>query len=227
MKSFMKLIITLLVIASVGYIAYYLIINNSNNNDISLSGDTENNEIKEEISGENVNGGIIFPIKSGEVSGEMTEIILGDNIIEEVIETKEDIIERIDNHVILINSGEILNSISDNLSADLLSDSAREFMNYFKVNELSVTINVKERCVEIIPTSDFIENMVYYYDEIGNLILYESVSNTVGGSTKYYFENGKSIDVIWDYDEDIEKQEEYVYAVLGRAQAIYDKYLKK
>jgi hypothetical protein len=57
--------------------------------------------------------------------------------------------------------------------------------------------------------------------------LYENVSNTVGGSTKYYFENGKSIDVVWNYDEDVEKQEEYVFAVLGRAQAIYDKYLKK
>lgn len=225
MKSFMKLIITLLVIVSVGYIAYYLIINNSNDNDISLSGDVEYNEIKDDISGENVSGGVIFPIKSGDVSGEIIEDNSGE-VIEPIIETKEDIIDRIDSQIISINSGDILNSISDNLSADLLSDSAREFMDYFKVNELSVTVNIRERCVELIPTSDFIENMIYYYDDNGNLILYESVSNTVGGSIKYYFENGKSIDVIWDFEEDIEKQEEYVFAVLGRAQAIYDKFLK-
>ena len=67
--------------------------------------------------------------------------------------------------------------------------------------------------------------MVYYYDENGNLILYESVSTTIEGSTKYYFENGTSIDVVWNYEEDIEKQEEYVFDVLNRAHNIYNKFL--
>lgn len=227
MKSFMKFIVSLLVIAVVGYIAYYLVINNAKDNTDIVESSGENNKI---LSGEIIENEIEASIVSGEVSdkisGEIAEVS-GDEVLEIVVNSKEESMKSIDNQVIIINSGEVLNTISDNLTSDLLSDSAREFMTYFKVNELSVTINIKERCVEIIPTSDFIENMVYYFDENGNLILYESVSNTVGGSTKYYFENGKSIDVVWNYDEDLEKQEEYVYAVLGRAQAIYDKYLKK
>ena len=229
MKSFVKFIVSLLVIAVVGYIAYYLVINNTADNNSNIVENSGENE--EVLSGEFIENEIEIPIMSGEFSGdtsvEIAEENSGDETSEVVINPKEIIMKNIDSQVIAINSGEILSTISDNLSSDLVSDSAREFMTYFKVSELSATINIRERCVEIIPTSDFIENMVYYFDENGNLILYESISNTVGGSTKYYFENGKSIDVIWDYEEDIEKQEEYVFAVLGRAQAIYNKYLKK
>lgn len=229
MKSFMKFIVTLLVIVVVGYIAYYLVINNATDNNSNI--DENSGENEEILSGEIIGNEMELPIisedMSGEVSGEIIENNSGDENLEVLADSKEITMKNIDSQVIVINSGEILDTISDNLSSDLVSDSARKFMTYFKVNELSVTINIKERCVEIIPTSDFIENMVYYYDENGNLILYENVSNTVGGSTKYYFESGKSIDVVWDYDEEVEKQEEYVFAVLGRAQAIYDKYLKK
>lgn len=230
MKSFMKLVVTLLVFAIIGYIAYCLVTNNVNNsNDIKnedsdVSEKINNNEenLLEEISGDEIE----LPGNSGEISGEFIESNSGEEIVEEVTDSKEKIMSRIDVEVEKIKNGEVLNNISTNLTSDLVSDSAREFMAYFKVEELSVNINVMKDCVEIIPTSDFIDNMAYYFDEEGNLILYESISNTIGGSTRYYFEKGKSIDVIWNYDEDIEQKEEYVFAVLGRAQAIYDKYLK-
>lgn len=227
MKSFMKFIVTVLVVAVVGYIAYYLVINNTGDTDTSLSGDLELDNKFENLSGEIVDNDSEEIENSGNVSGEVFGNESGEEVLESVIDPKVESINRINEQVLLINSGEVLSTISENLTSDLVSESAREFMTYFKVNELPATINIKEKCVEIIPVSDFIENMVYYYDENGNLILYESVSNTVGGSSKYYFENGASIDVVWDYDEEIEKQEEYVFAVLGRAQVIYDRYLKK
>ena len=206
MKSFMKFIVTIIVIALIGYIVYYLVINNTEGLN-NTSGDFISGETSQNLSGE------ISNINSGE-----------ENVIPS-IDSKAQTIRMIDEEVNLINSGEIINVVSENLSSEFVSESARSFMSYFKLNDLPVTINVKDRCVEIIPASDFLENMVYYYDENGNLILYESVSTTIGGSTKYYFENGTSIDVVWNYEEDIEKQEEYVFDVLNRAHNIYNRFL--
>lgn len=218
MKSFMKFIVTIIVVALIGYIVYYLVINNT---------EGLNNTSGDFISGEILSGDI--KDTSGEVSqnlsGEISNINSGEENVIPSIDSKAQTIKMIDEEVNLINSGEIINVVSENLSSEFVSESARSFMSYFKLNDLPVTINVKDRCVEIIPASDFLENMVYYYDENGNLILYESVSTTIEGSTKYYFENGTSIDVVWNYEEDIEKQEEYVFDVLNRAHNIYNKFL--
>ena len=218
MKSFMKFIVTIIVIALIGYIVYYLVINNT---------EGLNNTSGDFISGEILSGDIIDV--SGEMSqnlsGETSNINSGEENVIPSIDLKAQTIRMIDEEVNLINSGEVINVVSENLSSEFVSESARSFMSYFKLNDLPVTINVKDRCIEIIPASDFLENMVYYYDENGNLILYESVSTTIEGSTKYYFENGTSIDVVWNYEEDIEKQEEYVFDVLNRAHNIYNKFL--
>lgn len=218
MKSFMKFIVTIIVIALIGYIVYYLVINNT---------EGLNNTSGDFISGEILSGDIIDV--SGEtsqnLSGEISNINSGEENVIPSIDSKAQTIRMIDEEVNLINSGEVINVVSENLSSEFVSESARSFMSYFKLNDLPVTINVKDRCIEIIPASDFLENMVYYYDENGNLILYESVSTTIEGSTKYYFENGTSIDVVWNYEEDIEKQEEYVFDVLNRAHNIYNKFL--
>lgn len=222
MKSFMKLIITILVVAIIGFTVGYLLMNGTKkNNDESgdvISGDN----ILIQTSGEKYGEMVSTP--SGDL-GEISKEISGENILPI---SKEEKIERINEQVQKIGSGENeVKTSRENLSLDLVNDSAKDFMKYFKVNELPTTVNVKPGFVEIIPDQDFIENMVYYFDENGELILYESVSTTVGGSCKYYFDKGTIVSVVVAYEEDIEAKEEYIGDILNRAQLIHDKYAIK
>ena len=57
--------------------------------------------------------------------------------------------------------------------------------------------------------------------------MYESVSNTVEGNSRYYFDNDFSVDALNNYEEGIKVQEEYVFDVLNRGNRIYDRYLRK
>ena len=219
MKSFMKFIVTIIVIALIGYIVYYLVINNT---------EGLNNTSGDFISGEILSGDIIDV--SGEMSqnlsGETSNINSGEENVIPSIDLKAQTIRMIDEEVNLINSGEVINVVSENLSSEFVSESARSFMSYFKLNDLPVTINVKDRCIEIIPASDFLENMVYYYNENGELILYELISTTVGGSSKYYFENNDNISIKHNYDEpSIVVKDENTMDILLRAERIYDKFL--
>mgnify|MGYP006916090175 CR=1 FL=1 len=219
MKSLMKLLVTILVVAVIGFIVGYLLMNGAKKNQ-SISGDAISGELNiEEKSGETF--GEIIAVPSGE-SIENQDENLEENIPEI---SKEEKIKRIEEQVQLITSGENVNQdLRDKLTLDLVSDSAKDFMKYFKVNELSVTINAKPGLVEIMPDTDFIENMVYYFDENGDLILYESVSTTVEGSCKYYFEKGTGISVVWNYENEIEPKQEYIGDILNRAKLIYEKY---
>ncbi|MBQ9313880.1 MAG: hypothetical protein IJ220_02600 [Clostridia bacterium] len=222
MKSFMKLIITILVVAVIGFTCGFLLMNGTKVEDETLDNDVASEVMIEENSGEII--GEIIDIKSGEQNESLKEDS-GDN---GSFVSKEEKIKKIDEQVQMIVSGEAeINNFRENLSIDLVSDLAKDFMKYFKINELSVTINVKPNFIEIIPDTDFIENMVYYYDENGNLILYESVSTTVGGSCKYYFNNGAGISVVEAYEENIDVKEEFIGDVLNRAKLIYDKYAIK
>lgn len=219
MKSIMKLLITVLVVAVIGFTVGYLLMNGAKSN---------NNE-SEELNAEK----IALDEKSGEELVQIIDINSGDQIDNDDISgekdnqiSREEKIKRIEKQVQLIIRGDSEGKkFSDKLTIDLVSDSAKDFMKYFKQNELGVTVNVKPGFVEIMPDTDFIENMVYYFDENGNLIMYESVSTTVEGSCKYYFEKGSGVSVVAEYENGIEPKEEYIGSVLNRAKLIYDKYV--
>ena len=112
------------------------------------------------------------------------------------------------------------------LTAEYLNKAAQDVVSYFKLKGLGVTVNTTENAVRIIPDSDFVETEIYVFDEEGHLILYESVSTTVGGSMKYYFENDELIDTVISYEEEVEVKEEKAEDIIARANLVYEKFLK-
>lgn len=221
MKSFIKFIVTILVVAVVGYIVYFITINGNKDNYENLSGDSKSGDIFDIYSGEIGNQDFDNTLISGDVSGEIIDVISG-----EIIDPITLSINRIDAQAEFLYGAEMINTISDNFTKDILSESARSFLEYFNANELPVTVNIRDRVIEVIPNSDFLENMVYYYNENGELILYELISTTVGGSSKYYFENNDNISIKHNYDEpSIVVKDENTMDILLRAERIYDKFL--
>lgn len=196
MKSFMKFVVTLIVLAIIAFVVGFLVMNSNN------------------IKTDNIKN-------SGEILNS------GENLEEEIQKktlSKEEIISEINKQVTAINYNGLISEFDYRIKEDEATDAIKEFMNYFKVNDMLVKVKVKKGCVELIPYSDFIENMVYYFDGAGNLILFESVSTTVGGSCKYYFNNGELIDVLVAYGEKIEVTPENASDILNRAKNIYEKY---
>lgn len=198
MKSFMKFIVTLIVLAIIAFVVGFLVMNSKN--------------IKPDVvvnSGENE-----MSITSGENVEEGNDKSL----------TKEQIISEIDKQVTAINYNGIISEFDKRITENEATDSMKEFMEYFKVKDMLVKVRIKKGCIEMIPYSDFIENMVYYFDGAGNLILFESVSTTVGGSCKYYFRNNELIDTLVAYYEKIDKTPENTTDILKRAKNIFDNY---
>ena len=201
MKSFMKIIVTLIVLGVIAFVVGFLLMNPQN-----IKPSTEVN------------------------SGESKNINL--DSIEKVVEeknsdkglAKEDIIAEIDKQVTAINYNGIVDEFDKRLTEEETTNSVQEFMKYFNVKDLLVKVRIKKGCIEMIPYSDFIENMVYYFDGAGNLILFESVSTTVGGSCKYYFQNGELVDTIVAYNEKTNNDAENATDILKRAKNIFDNY---
>lgn len=212
MKSFLKFLITIFVLGLICYLVYY-VVNDYKNIDNGIY----------EISGEILSGdsGEIFDYDgsgedieeiSGEVSGEIS-INLKDEINLKVME---------------IESGEDITILDSELESNVLGVDAKDFMDYFNVSTLSVSVNLKNGKVEIIPYNDFLSNQVFYFDEQGMLILYEKVSTTVGGSSKYYFDNNVNFDIEHNYEEpSLEIINEDSSDILFRARYMYTKFLEK
>ena len=209
MKSFMKFLVTIIVIALLGYVVYYVcVINKDAQSPIE-------NKSGEDIVNTN-------PISSGE-SGEIIES--GEKVIsepsdeEKLDNPKEAIKIKIDE----IESGEIIKQTDVDLDLSIAGKDGENLREYFNVEKLHANVIVKRGKIEVIPYIDFLNNQIFYYDENGKLIFYENVSNGVGGSSKYYFEDEILLDVEHNYDEptvsvENEETEEIVY----RAKTLYD-----
>lgn len=233
MRGLIKFLITVLVVVLIGYIVCHFVMNNENNFDDNQSENIMSGEIVDIYSGENPNVNSDEFMEENEqspeiISGEIFNNISGENDSQELSGNYyEESKNAIDFQIANINSQEIINTFSDSLSSDMLSDLDKEFLVSFGQNELPVTINIKENFVEIIPTSDFLENKIYYYNEVGELIYYESISNTIAGSVKYYFKNNENIYIMDNYEEVNENLKmEDASQILNRAVNIYNKYLK-
>ena len=226
MKSFVKFLVTLIVVAVVGVIVYFLLINgkvdnnyednyeNNLNNGSGESGDFNDRVPVDIFSGEKTESGDNF-------SGDFNDAEFNEPPV--TIDPKEEI----SNKVALIESGENVTTYQENLEPEIVGESAKDFMNYFEQSTLSVTVNVKPGKIELIPAIDFLENQVFYYDENGNLILYEEISNTVEGINKYYFKDDVNIDIVSEYEEGVNNTLENSTDILNRAKALYTRFANR
>lgn len=213
MKSFVKFLITIFVLGLIGYLIYFVAFVAT---DMNVGEDDNLNVPIDDVSGEMLNSGDSgenLEEPSGEISGEIIEINPKDEINEKVIE---------------IESGEIIATLDSDLEPNVVGIDAKEYMDYFDVSTLKVSVNLKNGKIEIIPYNDFLNNQVFYFDEDGKLILYEKVSTTVGGSSKYYFKNDVNISIEHNYDEpSLKITNEDSSDILFRARYMYTKFLQK
>lgn len=212
MKSFVKFLITIFVLGLIGYLIYFVAF-------MTTDTDVENDITSVLISGESgevSNSGDIsgdLDNQSGELSGDVIEINPKTEIDAKVLE---------------IESGEITNTLDSELEPNVVGIEAKDYMDYFNVSTLKVSANLKEGKIEIIPYNDFLSNQAFYFDEHGKLILYEKISTTVGGSSKYYFKNDVNISIEHNYDEpSLTITNEDSADILFRARYMYTKFLAK
>lgn len=205
MKFFMKFLVTILVVALVGYVVYYFCVINKPQNE--LIGNKSGEEI---IS--------VEPIISGETekSGEAVEKELsGDSLLEHQK-------EKIKLKIAEIESGEIVKQADVDLDLSVAGKDGENLKEYFNVEKLHSTVIVKKGKIEVIPYIDFLNNQIFYFDDNGKLIFYENISNGVGGSSRYYFENENLLDVEHNYDEpSLVIEDEKVEEILSRAKLLY------
>ena len=208
MKSFMKFLVTLIVIALIGYVVYYVcIINKNTQNPIENKSGENIIDVNPVISGESGEN-----IKSGEV---VTPELSGEELLNK---QKEDIKIKIDE----IESGEIIKQTDANLDLSIAGKDGENLKEYFNVEKLFANVIVKRGKIEVIPYIDFLNNQIFYYDNSGKLTFYENVSNSVGGSSKYYFENEVLIDIEHNYDEPtLVVEDEKADEILSRAKSLY------
>lgn len=205
MKSFMKFLATILVVALIGYVVYYMcIINKPSNEPIENKSGEQIIDVEPSISGEDEKSGeIIEPELSGEAL---------------LNKQKEDIKVKMAE----IESGEIINKSDEDLDLSIAGKDGENLKEYFNVEKLHSTVIVKKGKIEVIPYIDFLNNQIFYFDDNGKLIFYETVSNGVGGSSKYYFENEELLDVEHNYDEpSLVIENESTEEILSRAKSLY------
>lgn len=212
MKSFVKFLITIFVLGLIGYLIYFVAFMTT---DTDVENDITNVLISGE-SGEVSNSGDIsgdLDNQSGEFSGDTIEINPKTEIEAKVIE---------------IESGEITATLDSDFEPNVVGIEAKDYMDYFNVSTLKATINLKKGKVEVIPYNDFLSNQAFYFNENGKLILYEKISTTVGGSSKYYFKNDVNISIEHNYDEpSLTITNEDSADILFRARYMYTKFLAK
>ena len=144
---------------------------------------------------------------------------------------KEYNISKINNIATEVMKGETKDSIETAIGEDVGGSSVKEFLTFFSNEEeaLPATVEVKNKMVEIIFASDFLDNQIFIFDDAGSLVLYKTVSNTVGGEVRYYFKNNKNIAVEFDYDEKAANENavaEDTNEILKRSKLVYETYLK-
>lgn len=212
MKSFVKFLITIFVLGLIGYLIYFVAFMTT---DTDVENDITNVLISGE-SGEVSNSGDIsgdLDNQSGEFSGDTIEINPKTEIDAKVLE---------------IESGEITATLDSDFEPNVVGIEAKDYMDYFNVSTLKATINLKKGKVEVIPYNDFLSNQAFYFNENGKLILYEKISTTVGGSSKYYFKNDVNISIEHNYDEpSLTITNEDSADILFRARYMYTKFLAK
>lgn len=232
MKKILQLIISLVVIALVGYTIYFLISSNNqyyevkpNNESGNIAENNQNDEDKA-VTPEILSSGNEIETddddktddNTGVNNEENAEIVSGDTL-----ESKIASINMIETKNRLAN---LTKSLEDDIGLEIIGLKNKEYMESFEIDEMHVTVQVAGSMVYIIPFPDFVDNAQYHYDENGNLALYICEFIGVGGEVRYYFENGVLLTTQENVEEDIEITYESSEEIIDRAALIYERYMK-
>lgn len=208
MNSFLKLLISIVIICIISTTVLYLLENNSN--DIVPDDNQnyiENNEQNEDQIEDNEN--------ISEPNEELNTL------------TKEEMILEIDDIVARNELISFANKKEESIGVDILGSSIQEYMNYFNSESINVEIYIQGTSVRIIPMPDFLNTQIYHFNTDGDLVMYMAVSNTIDKKIKYYFYNGELIDKIVNLEEDIDIEIEFENSeeIIQRAVNVYNRYL--
>lgn len=161
----------------------------------------ENNEI---ISNDKSYSGDVN--ESGEIAFNKVEYVNEINLYTEEIEKKSG--DRIQYNAL---------ATTDELGNDIES-----FITSFDALGAYSTFNiVKNRLVEIVPASDFLDIQGYYYRD-GNLVMYKREFMGIGGNVKYYFKDGELVALITKIEPEMDFTPEKSAEILKRASNNYE-----
>ncbi|MBR4111285.1 MAG: hypothetical protein IKK43_06350 [Clostridia bacterium] len=148
---------------------------------------------------------------------------------EPIDEYKDEVI-RINEFVDTFKELEKIEMYDTYIDSVILGERAEEFSKFILVDEMFVNIQKMENkgalYITIIPMLDFLDNQMFFFDSNGDLKLYVSISNTVGGNIEYYFSNGKLIHTINNMDSYVMPEFEKSNNILRRANKLYNLYNK-
>lgn len=151
-------------------------------------------------------------------------ILLTWELVDKTILSNRDTIEYI-NSIEQENKNVIdVKIVEDNVGVEIFGD--KEYFDAMQEDTIGVSCIVAGTSVQIIPNPDFLDTQVFHYTKDGNLIMYISISNTIGGQVKYYFSEDRIIEISNEIEEDIDINLLNEQDILPRAKVVYDRYLK-
>lgn len=107
----------------------------------------------------------------------------------------------------------------------ILGTEIDEYIDSFEIEGISATVHIvnipEGKSIAVIPDVDFLKNQEFLYNENGELLLYNSVSNTVEGAIHYYFSDGVLLEAADYYEEGITPVFENETDILVKASNIY------
>lgn len=141
-------------------------------------------------------------------------------------------VHEIDNEVAKFEEIQIENAYTTNLSAEYLKSGAKEYMDI--IGESTVAVNVLKDEIKtvglrlaVMPVADVLDNEIYYFNKYGMLMMYQVDLLGVGGSVKYYFSNGKLIEIKNELEVGVDVQFEDEKDILDRADVVYNTFATK
>lgn len=222
MKSFVRLLVAILVIGLASGTVYYatkvneevkVIQNNQQENNLNIENqNSEIENIKNEISDE----------QSIEIFPNDSEI---NHNSESVNIELEQAIKELDYVVAKLNEAHQIEEIETVIGKGTLGANIDEYMNSFALNEISVVVQKftasEGMSIIIIPATDLLDTQEFIYDQNGNLLLYNSISTSVGGAVHYYFSKGVFVEKVSHFEEGITPVYENEYDILLKSNNVY------
>lgn len=149
-----------------------------------------------------------------------------------VVKDKAMTAHEIDSEVAKFEKVQLENAYTKNLSAEYLKNGAKEYMeiigeNTVAVNVLKDEIKTVGLRIAVMPVADVLDNEIYYFNKYGALMMYQVDLLGVGGSVKYYFSNGKLIEIKKEIEAEVDVQFENEKDIIDRADVVYNTFATK
>lgn len=230
MKSFLKLIVSIIVVLVIGFTVYFLLQGATKYNEKDASGENLNTELSgNDISGsEDINrveysSGENQSTPENEINTQPSEtntLTLSEEQINQAVKNANMIENQNNNEV-------VINTIEDNIGIEMIGNEYQELLNMLNSNTLTVNVQTAGTMIYILPMSDFVNNQQYHYDENGNLVLYISELMGIGGEVRYYFYDDQLIKTEETVDGELFMNYEDASQILQKSKLVYDKYFKQ